>query len=130
MLKSITANLMVTSVEDSMTFYESTLGFTEVTRVPVEDGSLQFAIIQRDGQQIMLQEKGSLIAEYPILATDAIKPSISLFIMTDSFDEVYRIVCGETDLLVEEHLTFYGTREFALVDPSGYVITIAEVDSQ
>ncbi|MDR1439609.1 MAG: hypothetical protein LBJ10_06235, partial [Clostridiales bacterium] len=74
MLRSITANLMVESVDGSLDFYKKNLGFTEVVSVPNGRGGLQFAIAARDGQQLMFQEKESFCAEYPILATDKVKP--------------------------------------------------------
>jgi catechol-2,3-dioxygenase len=40
MLKSITANLMVESVEETMVFYKEVLGFSELTSVPNESGKL------------------------------------------------------------------------------------------
>ncbi|GHU85313.1 hypothetical protein FACS1894198_2970 [Clostridia bacterium] len=72
MLKTITANLMVESVEDSLKFYKDVLGFTEVTSVPSENGNLQFAIVARDGGQIMFQERESFCGEYPILMADKV----------------------------------------------------------
>ncbi|GHT79128.1 hypothetical protein FACS1894104_3310 [Actinomycetota bacterium] len=126
MLKTITTNLMVESVEDSLRFYEDVLGFTEVTSVPSKNGKLQFAIVARDGVQIMFQERESFCEEYPILLTDKVKPSISLFIMVDDFANFHKSIQDKTTLLVEQHTTFYGTKEFAIADNNGYVITIAE----
>lgn len=126
MLKSITANLMVESVEETMGFYKDVLGFSEITSVPNESGKLQFAIVIRDGCQLMFQERTNLCAEYPILAAAATKPSISLFIMVGDFADFLASVKSRRELLVEEHTTFYGTKEFAIADNNGYVLTFAE----
>ena len=126
MFTAMTTNLMVESVEDSLEFYKSVLGFTEVASVPSESGKLQFAIAARDGLQLMFQERVNFCAEYPILMIEKVKPSVSLFIMVDDFAEFYKTVQSKTTLLVEEHMTFYNTKEFAIADNNGYVITIAE----
>jgi uncharacterized glyoxalase superfamily protein PhnB len=126
MIKSITANLMVESVEESLDFYKKILGFEEAVSVPNDNGKLQFAIVTRDGHQLMLQGKESLCEEYPILATDKVKPSVSLFFKTDDFPGLIEEVKSKTKLLADEHTTFYGTREFAVADNNGYVLTFAE----
>jgi uncharacterized glyoxalase superfamily protein PhnB len=117
---------MVESVEDSLNFYKTVLGFTEVASVPNEKGKLQFAIAAKDNQQLMFQERENLCEEYPVLATEKVKPSISLFIMVDDFADFQKEIQSKTKLLVEEHTTFYGTKEFAIADNNGYVITVAE----
>jgi uncharacterized glyoxalase superfamily protein PhnB len=126
MLKSVTANLMVESVEDTLVFYKTTLGFVEVASVPNENGNLQFAIVALDGQQLMFQERKNLCEEYPILMTDKVKPSLSIYMTVDNFEGFYAETQSRTTLLKEEHKTFYGTREFAIADNNGYVLTIAE----
>ncbi|MDR1794391.1 MAG: VOC family protein [Erysipelotrichaceae bacterium] len=126
MFQSITANLMVESVEESLGFYKDILGFMEVDSVPGNDGSLQFAIVIKDSCQLMFQKRESLVAEYPILAAKVTKPSISLFVMVSDFDACYQAVKSKREPLTDLHTTFYGTKEFALADNSGYVITIAE----
>jgi hypothetical protein len=74
----------------------------------------------------MFQERTNLCAEYPILAAAATKPSISLFIMVDDFADFLASVNSRRELLVGEHTTFYGTKEFAVADNNGYVLTFAE----
>jgi hypothetical protein len=74
----------------------------------------------------MFQERGNLCEEYPILATEKVKPSATLFITVDDFADLYEEIRLKTKLLVEEHKTFYGVKEFAIADNNGYVITFAE----
>ena len=128
MLKSVTANLMVESVDDTLAFYKTTLGFVELASVPGANGNLQFAIVAKDGQQLMLQGRESLCEEYPILMTDKVKPSVSIYLTVDNFEGFYAEIQSRIKLLKEEHRTFYGTREFAIQDNNGYVLTIAESD--
>lgn len=126
MYKNMTSNLMVDSVDESVAFYRDTLGFSLFDSVPDGEGKLQFAIMGRDGVMLMFQEKSSLISEYPNMEREGLAPSISLYIMVDDFDTIYQGLKDKAKLLVDVHETFYKTKEFAIEDNSGYVLTFAE----
>lgn len=126
MIKSITTNMMVVSVEESIAFYCNLLGFSLVNSASSEKGYLNFAILSKDNLLLMLQQKESFIEEYPILKIDTIKPTISLYIVVDNFDTMYKSVKDKVTILTDIHTTFYGRKEFAIVDNNGYVLTIAE----
>lgn len=126
MIKSITANMMVTNVKESVSFYCDTLGFSLINSVASHEGYLNFAILSKDEQLIMLQQKDNFIAEYPILNTEKVSPSISLYIVVDNFDDMYNLVKDKALVLIDIHTTFYGSKEFAIADNNGYVITIVE----
>jgi hypothetical protein len=53
--------------------------------VPNETERLPFAIAAKDSQQLMFRGRESLCEEYPVLATEKAKPTISLFMMADGF---------------------------------------------
>jgi uncharacterized glyoxalase superfamily protein PhnB len=122
----MTTNLMVESVEDSVTFYQNILGFSVVASVPNESEKLQFAILSKDNLMLMLQEKGNLTEEYPILNTDMVHPSVTLYIMVDNFEEFYHELKERHEILCDMHTTFYGSKEFAIADNNGYVLTFTE----
>jgi uncharacterized glyoxalase superfamily protein PhnB len=126
MYKSMTTNLMVESVDDSVAFYQNVLGFSVVASVPSKSEKLQFAILSKDNLMLMLQEKNNLTAEYPILNTDKVHPSVTLYIMVDNFDELYHSLKERYEILRDIHTTFYGSKEFAVADNNGYVLTFTE----
>jgi Uncharacterized protein conserved in bacteria len=126
MYKSVTANLMVESVERAIKFYQEILGFSVVVSVPGKDVELQFAILSKDDLMIMVQEKSNLMKEYPVLAAEKLQPSISLYIKVDNFDALYEEIKEKYSINTEIHTTFYGAREFAIVDADGYVLTFSE----
>lgn len=126
MYKSLTANLMVESVDKSVEFYKNILGFSLITSVPNEKGYLQFAILTKDGFNLMFQEKNNFIEEYPILDTPKVTPSISLYIAVDNFDLLYNNLKEKHKILKDVSTTFYGTKEFAIADINGYVLTFTE----
>ena len=128
MFKGISTNLMVRSVEDSLNFYQNILGFKAVATAPGESG-LIFAILEKDGQDLMIQEKESLASEYPILKADLIKPSIALYIIVDNFEELCQDLKSKIEILADIHITPYGAEEFAVADPDGYVLTFAKAQN-
>jgi len=123
---NMTTNLMVKSVDKSIAFYKSILGFEEMVTVPGKNGDLQFAILSKDKLMLMFQEKNNLIEEYPILNTDKIQPSVTLYITVDNFEALYTEIKDKHSIHTEIHTSFYGAREFAIIDVDGYVLTFSE----
>lgn len=126
MYTNITTNLMVNDVDKAISFYEGILGFSVVTAVPGKNGGLQFAILAKDKLMLMMQERSNLIEEYPVLNTDRVHPSITLYIMVDNFDVLYEEIKSKHPINSEVHTSFYGAREFAVTDVDGYVLTFTE----
>ncbi|MFR3685460.1 MAG: VOC family protein [Enterococcus sp.] len=126
MYKNITTNLMVASVDASVKFYQEVLGLEVVASVPAKDQTLQFAILAKEAMTLMLQEKGNLSEEYPILVAEKIQPSITLYITVENFEEFYTTIKSNYPIYTEPHATFYGAKEFAITDPDGYVLTFTE----
>lgn len=126
MYKNLTTNLMVESVDKSIDFYKEILGFSVVVTVPSKNSDLQFAMLSKDGLMLMLQEKNSFIEEYPVLDTIKVKPSISLYVVVDNFDILYKEIKSKYSINTEIHTSFYGAREFAITDVDGYVITFKD----
>ena len=125
MYKSITTNIMVESVKETMHFYEKNLGFTTVVSVPNEVDEFNFAILVKDDISLMFQLKQSLIEEYPTLNTEAIKPMFTLFITVDNVKVLYEELKGKMEVVKELHQTFYGKDEFAIFDNNHNILTIS-----
>lgn len=125
MYETITTNIMVENVKETIDFYEKKLGFQKIVSVPEEGDSFEFAIISKDSISIMLQEKTSLIEEYPTLKTNEIIPTFTLFITVKDVSKVYESVRGNVELAKELHQTFYGKDEFAIFDNNGNILTIS-----
>ena len=126
MFKNMTTNLMVENVEKSIAFYQEILGFAVVVSVPSQEGGLQFAILAKDNLTIMVQEKNNLMKEYPALKTEKLQPSVTLYITVDELDTLYNEMEKSYSINTKMHTSFYGTREFAITDVDGYVLTFAE----
>lgn len=117
-----TTNLMVTSIEDSLLFYQDILGYSEMTSVKNDSGILDFIILKKDDTHLMLQQKDSLASECPSYATETVTPSVTLYTMVDNYEELYADLKSKIKLYLDRHITPYGSDEFAIADPDGYVL--------
>ncbi|MDE6141582.1 MAG: VOC family protein [Bacilli bacterium] len=126
MYKTITANIMVKNVQDTIEFYESKLGFQRTLTVPDSSEKLDFAILQKDDISIMFQEQQNLLEEYPTLANKDITPTFTLFITVDNVKVIYEEIKDKVRIAVDLHQTFYGHEEFAVFDNNGNILTIAQ----
>lgn len=135
MYKKITANIIVNNVNESLDFYEKILDFSLVMAVPegshqvitVRDAvtPLGFAIIRRDGVELMLQSRKSLADELPSLAATPVGTSFTLYIQVDDIEALYRAIKEKAVFIEDLHTTFYGAREFCIRDSGGNVLTFA-----
>ena len=125
MYESITTNIMVKNVKETVEFYEKKLGFKKTLSVPEDGEMLNFAIINKDNISIMFQEKENLIEEYPSLKTDDINPTFTLFITVKDVAQLYNELKGNVEIASDIHKTFYGNDEFAIFDNNGNILTIA-----
>lgn len=125
MYETITTNIMVKDVKETINFYEEKLGFQKVLSVPEEGEVLNFAILNKDKISIMLQEQKNLINEYSTLQTERIVPTFTLFITVDNVMEMYDKLKNKVEIAKELHKTFYGKDEFAIFDNNGNILTIS-----
>jgi hypothetical protein len=120
----ITSVLIVESVEKSLPFWLDRMGFTKTVEVP-EEGKLGFAILVKDGAELMLQSIASVQKDSPEFAParDGGRSS-GLFIEVDDFADVRRRLEGYP-VQLPERVTFYGMREIGVSDPSGQTVVFA-----
>lgn len=125
MYETITTNIMVENVKETIEFYQSQLGFQKVLSVPEDGSSLNFAIVKKDNISIMFQGKKSLLDEYPTLQKDEIIPTFTLFITVKDVEKLYEELKDKVKIARELHQTFYGKSEFAIFDNIKNVLIIA-----
>ena len=125
MYETVTVNMMVKNVKETIAFYEEKLGFQKILSVPEGKEVLDFAILNKDKISIMLQEQNSLTQEYPTLKTKEIIPTFTLFITVDDVKVMYQNLKNKVKLAKELHQTFYGKDEFAIFDNNGNILTIS-----
>lgn len=125
MYETITTNIMVNNVKESIEYYKTILEFDIVLTVPENADTLDFAIIKKDSISIMFQSKKSLMEEYETLQVDQIKPTFTLFITVKDVEKLYNQLKSKTKIAKELHKTFYGKDEFAIFDNNGNILTIS-----
>jgi len=117
-----TSLLVVGAIEPELPLWRDRLGYSVVVEVPHGD-RLGFALLARDGQQLMLQTSQSLAEDVPAVA--ALGVTHLLYNDVDSLDEVLRAMEG-IEILVAPRTTFYGAREVFYRAAAGHVVAFAE----
>lgn len=125
MYETITTNIMVKNVKETIQFYEEKLGFQKILSVPEDGEILNFAILNKDKISIMLQGQKNLIQEYPTLKSEEIVPTFTLFITVDNVKSMYNELKDKVEIAKELHKTFYGKDEFAIFDNNKNILTIS-----
>jgi lactoylglutathione lyase len=125
MLKKLTPNLMVEEVAPTLKFYREVLGFEVVMTLP-EQAPFDFAIVKRDGVELMFQSRASLSENVAALTGSPIGASQTFYIEVTGLDALYTQVRDRVEIVVDLHTTFYGTREFYFHDVNGYILSFSE----
>lgn len=125
-MKKLTPVLCVDEIEPSLPFWVDALGFAKTVDVP-EGDRLAFAILQKDGIEVMLQTRDSIRNDVPELADHPAAGS-ALFIEVVDLEAVARAVV-DFELLVPRRKTFYGSEEIIVREPGGNVVTFAQFGS-
>ena len=129
----LTPNLIVSSVERSLSFYVDVLGFARGMTVP-DQPPFVFASVTSGPVEIFFNDTAAVLKDHPDWATKA-KPSAgnSMFIeigggRSDAVqvDALHDRIKSNVRVIMPLTTQFYGMREFAIEDPDGYVITFAE----
>ena len=125
MLRKLTPNLMVEDVARTLAFYRETLGFEVLTTLP-EQEPFTFAIVQRDGVELMFQSRLSLSENVPALSGAPIGASQTFYIEVTGIQDLYETLRDKVEIVVDLHNTFYGTQEFYFRDINDYIISFSE----
>lgn len=124
-LRRLTPVLIVDRVEACIGFWTERLGFAITNQVPGTDGTLIFASAEKDGLEVMLQTRASVIAERADAATEINGHSIALFVEVDDLDTVEHALAG-VEIVKPRHRTFYGSSELYVREPGGNVVGFAQ----
>jgi lactoylglutathione lyase len=125
MLKKLTPNLMVEDVAQTLTFYKDVLGFEVVMTLP-EAAPFNFAIVSRDGVELMFQSRESLSENVPALTGSPIGASQTFYIEVTGINDLYEQIRDKVEIVVDLHTTFYGTQEVYFRDINGYILSFSE----
>lgn len=123
----LTPVLMVEAIEPCLPFWVDRLGFAKTVEVPHDD-QLGFAILEKDGVQIMYQTRASVAADVPPIAKSPMKGTFLFFEVSD-LDAIEKALKG-IEPVVPRRTTFYGADELIVKDPAGNHVTFAQFKGQ
>jgi hypothetical protein len=119
----ITPVLMVEEIEKSLPFWIDRMGFAKTVDVP-EGDRLGFAILVRDGAEVMLQSLESIRKDSPQFVPQGNSYNVGLFIEVTDFADILKRLEGYPAAL-PERTTFYGMREIGVHEPGGHIVVFA-----
>jgi len=124
-LKRLTPNLLVANVERSLAFYTEILGFERGMTVP-EQSPFVFAQVTSGSIEIFLNDAAGAVKEYPVLAGKPLGTSGTMFVEVEGIRELHAELAPKVTIVMPLITQWYGTMEFVIADPDGYLITFAE----
>ncbi|HEX9564258.1 MAG TPA: VOC family protein [Gemmatimonadaceae bacterium] len=123
-VRRLTPVLAVDAVEPSLEFWEQRLGFERTATVPHGD-ALGFALLSRDGIEVMLQSIASIKADTFDAAGEVHGRSTALFLEVADLDAVESALAGYP-IAMPRRTTFYGMHEVGVVEPGGHFVVFAQ----
>jgi catechol 2,3-dioxygenase-like lactoylglutathione lyase family enzyme len=124
-LRRLTPVLVVESVEACIGFWTERLGFAITHQVAGPGDALVFVSVEKDGIEVMLQTRASVLAERADAAAELDGHSIVLFIEVADLDAIERALDGVITVK-PRHRTFYGSSELHVREPGGNVVGFAQ----
>ena len=123
-VEKITTVLAVENVEPSLDFWTQRLGFECTVTVPHED-TTGFAILVKDGTEVMLQSVASILADLGANTGEVNGRSAALFIEVADLGEI-ELGLGDYPIEMPRRTTFYGMHEIGVREPGGHFIVFAQ----
>jgi catechol 2,3-dioxygenase-like lactoylglutathione lyase family enzyme len=125
--KKLTPNLLVADVARSLSFYTDVLGFTRGMTVP-DEAPFVFASVVSDSVEIFFNEKQTATREFPMLAAHPIGTSGTMYleVASGTIERLHEQLKPVARIVMPFVTQWYGVKEFAIADPDGYLITLAE----
>ena len=122
--KSLSPNLMVEDVQHAIAFYRDVLGFEVAATAPDADAPV-WAMVRSGEVSVMLEARSSIEEGMPQLAGKSAGGTLSLYMDVDDADALHAAIHDRVRIVKEPHLTFYGAREFYILDQDGYILGFA-----
>lgn len=123
-IKKLTPVLLVDAIEPCLPLWVDRLGWTKQTEVPHGD-VLGFAILVKDGVEVMYQTWDSAAADTGTGMGKASGASTALFIEVSDLDTIERQLKGHA-IALPRRQTFYGMDEIGVREPGGHLVIFAQ----
>jgi uncharacterized glyoxalase superfamily protein PhnB len=123
-IKKVTPILFAREIEPCIEFWTERMGFTKTVEVP-EGRKLGFAIVEKDGLELMYQSYASVEKDNPATAEAAKKGPTFLYVDVTELNDALG-AAGNAEIVMPVRSTFYGAKEFGIRDPAGHYIIFAQ----
>lgn len=127
-VNKLTPVLAVQAVEPSLEFWEKRLGFTKTVEVPHEN-AVGFAILVKDGIELMLQSVASIQADLGSRSGEVDGRSTALFVEVEDLAAIERALDGYP-IEMPRRTTFYGMIEIGVREPGGHFVVFAQPEKK
>jgi len=122
-IKKVTPVLFAREIEPCIDFWTERMGFTKTVEVP-EGNRLGFAIVEKDGLELMYQSYASVEKDDPATAEAVKKGPTFLYVDVTELNDALG-AAGNAEIVMPVRSTFYGAKEFGIKDPAGHYIIFA-----
>jgi uncharacterized glyoxalase superfamily protein PhnB len=123
-IKKITSILFAEEIEPCIQFWTERLGFQKTIEVP-EGNKIGFALLEKNGIELMYQSFGSVEKENAATGTAVRKGPSFLYIEVADLDAALAATQG-AELVMPVRTTFYQSKEFGIQDPVGHYLIFAQ----
>lgn len=117
----ITSMIYVDHMQPELDFWKK-VGFETTVTVP-EGKGIGFAILVKDGAELMVQTRTSMGNDMPAIQ-EFTRPGANVYIEVPDFADLLKRVEG-APVVVPVRTTFYGMKEIVVKDPGGNVIVFS-----
>jgi uncharacterized glyoxalase superfamily protein PhnB len=124
-VKKITSVLFAEEIEPCLKFWVERFRFEKTIEVP-EGNKLAFAILQKNGVELMYQTYASAEKDVSAVSPEVRKGPSFLYVEVESLDEIISAAKG-AEVIMPIRTTFYGAKEIGIKDPAGHIITFAQL---
>ncbi|MCF8239857.1 MAG: hypothetical protein K9J16_00620 [Melioribacteraceae bacterium] len=125
MIKSLSPNMIVENVNETIEYYKKFIGFELIHTVP-DEGTFNWAMMKHGEINLMFQSVESIIAELPQFSGQLNSRGCALFMVVEGLEQMYRKIKDDVEVIKPFEKTFYGMNEFTILDINGYFLTFAE----
>ncbi|HEY1525813.1 MAG TPA: VOC family protein [Candidatus Angelobacter sp.] len=123
-VKKITAILFAEELEPCIRFWTDRIGFQKTVEVP-EGDKIGFAILEKNGVELMYQSFASAAKDNETTGNDARKGPSFLYIEVADVNAAQEATRG-AEVVLPMRTTFYNAKEFCVKDPAGHYIIFAQ----
>jgi uncharacterized glyoxalase superfamily protein PhnB len=123
-IRSVTAEIMVDNMQDSVNFYQEMFDFKIINSTP--SSNPYFVLLRNNASELMLYHRDNFSQEIDKFKNIEIGGSVALCLEVENIRSLYGRIKDRVKLIQELYNTDYGSVEFSCEDPNGYVLIFSE----